>query len=410
MTELLFLAHRIPYPPNRGDKIRSWHVLEHLARFATVHLAAFADDARDAAHLAGLREALGGALGEALVEPVRADRIGWAMRALRRGEPVNLAAFHSASIHRFVGRLLERPQLATIYAFSVQMAQFVPPGAKPRFVMDFVDFDSAKYQGYAAGFPTPRRLVYRREAPLLLAHERATAERADLSLFISEAERALFIEQARPRGGDIRVLPNGIDLGHYDPALAFAPPLDPPSGGPLIVFTGQMSYQPNVEAVAEFADRTMPLVRAACPQARFAIVGRDPPAAVRRLAGRDDVIVTGEVADVRPWLAAAALVVAPLKLARGVQNKVLEAMAMGRPVVASPAAFTGIDAQPGRDLLVAQGAARQAEAVLSLLGDRALADRIGLAARRRMEAVYGWEAQLAPLAGLAGLEPAQAAA
>ena len=408
MSELLFLAHRIPYPPNRGDKIRSWHVLRHLARYATVHLAAFADDEADAAHLAGLREALGDSLGEVLVEPIASSRMAWAGRALRRRQPLNLAAFHSPAMQRFVDGILARPRVETIYAFSVQMAQFVPAGASQRFIMDFVDFDSAKYARYAAGLPTPRRLVYRREAGLLLAHERATAERADVSLFISEAEASFFIERAKPRGADIRVLPNGIDLRHYDPALTFVPPPDLPAA-PLIVFTGQMNYPPNVEGVVDFAERVMPLVRDGCPAARFVVVGRDPAPPVQRLAGADGTIVTGEVADVRPWLAAAALVVAPLKLARGVQNKVLEAMAMGRPVVASPAAFTGINAEPGRDLVVADGAAGQAEAVLALLGDRGLAERIGRDARRRMEAAYSWDAQLAPLAPLAGLQRAQAA-
>lgn len=402
MRELLFLAHRIPFPPNRGDKMRSWHLLKHLGRYARVHLGAFADDARDAAHLEALREAMGGSLGEAYIEPRHRKRT-WPVRALIRNEPAAVAAFHGAGMDAFARRILARPQVGAVFAFSIQMAQFVPADPGLRFVMDFVDFDSAKYADYAAASRSPYKLVLLREARRLRAYERAVAARADIGLFVSEAEAAMFREQAGPRGADIRALPNGIDLDYYDPTAGFAP-LDPrPLAGPLIVFTGQMDYLPNVEAVRAFAQGVMPAVRQACPQAHFAVVGRNPVAAVQALHGQNGVVVTGEVADVRPWLAAAALVVAPLKIARGVQNKVLEAMAMGRPVIASTGAFLGIDAEPGRDLLVADGAAAQAEAVLALLGDEARAGALGRAARRRMVEGYSWDAQLAPLAAMLGL-------
>lgn len=401
MSEILFLAHRIPFPPNRGDKMRSWNVLRHLGGRARVHLAAFADDAEDAAHLGALREAMGGSLGQAYVEPMVRNRFAWARRALAKREPVTVAAYHSAAMHGFVrGILAERP-IASIYAFSVQMAQFVPLTGGPRLVMDFVDFDSAKYADYAAGGDWPRRWLNKREAATLLAFERETAERAEIGLFVSAAEAEMFALHARPARADIRALPNGIDLGHYDPAADFAPLAEVPAG-PLIVFTGQMNYRPNVEGVVDFAANVLPLVRAARPDVRFAVVGRHPTPAVQALAG-NGTIVTGEVADVRPWLAAAALVVAPLAIARGVQNKVLEAMAMGRPVVASPGAWLGIDAEPGRDLIVADGARAQADAILSLLNDPVRAAEMGKAARLRMEEGYSWDAQLAPLGAMLGL-------
>jgi sugar transferase (PEP-CTERM/EpsH1 system associated) len=402
MDEILFLAHRIPFPPNRGDKMRSWNVLRHLGAHAKVHLAAFADDAEDAAHLGALREAMNGSLGEALVEPLVRNRMAWAGRALLRREPITVAAYHSPAVHAFVRRILAERPIASIYAFSVQMAQFIPLAGAPRFVMDFVDFDSAKYADYASGGEWPRRWLNKREAATLRVLERATAERADVGLFVSRAEAELFEQSARPAGGDIRALPNGIDLDHYDEQGDFAPLPDPPAG-PLLVFTGQMNYRPNVEAMVDFAANVLPLVRAARSDVRLAIVGRHPAPAIAALAGRDGTIVTGEVADVRPWLAASALVVAPLAIARGVQNKVLEAMAMGRPVVASPGAWLGIDAEPGRDLIVADGARAQADAILSLLNDPDRAAAIGKAARLRMEEGYSWDAQLAPLAAMLGL-------
>jgi polysaccharide biosynthesis protein PslH len=406
MSDILFLAHRIPYPPDRGDKIRSWHILKHLAQHARVHLACFADDAADAAHLPALRAALVGALGEARLEVRTVGKFAGAARAFSSGQSISLAMFDSAPLRWWVNDLLQRTDISTIFAFSGQMAQFVPDPCPARFVMDFVDMDSAKFADYAGEGSGPMRWVHRWEADRLFAWERAVAARADLSLFVSEAEAALFRDRAQLPQADIRAMGNGIDLDFYDPRAAMAM-IDAP--GPLIVFTGQMDYRPNIDAVTAFATEVLPRIRAVRPDTRFAIVGRKPPAAVQRLADQPGVLVTGTVPDVRAWLAAASVVVAPLRIARGVQNKVLEAMAMARPVVATTGAATGIEAEHGRDLLVADSAEAQAEAVLALLADPARAAAIGAAARRQMETRYRWDAQLAPLTELIA-RPVRAAA
>jgi polysaccharide biosynthesis protein PslH len=392
MKDILFLAHRIPYPPDRGDKIRSWHLLKQLASLGRVELACLADDEEDAAHLPALREALGGRLGVAHVEVRTRSKAAAGARALIDGRPVSLALFDSPELRDFVARRLAGGTIGTIFAFSGQMAQFVPHNVRQHFVMDFGDVDSAKFAQYADEGVGPMRWVNRREAGKLFAFERATAARADLCLFVSEAEAELF---RRMTGlGNIRALSNGIDVDHFDPAAAFAR-LDAAEGGegPLLLFTGQMDYAPNVQAVTWFAREVLPLI----PRARFAIAGRNPAPAVRALAGAR-VIVTGSVPDMRAWLAAAELVVAPLKLARGIQNKVLEAMAMAKPVIASSAAFEGIEAEPGRDLLVADDAAATAAAINGLLAAPARAAALGTAARRQMERAYRWETRLAPLA------------
>ena len=401
MSDILFLAHRIPFPPDRGDKIRSWHLIEHLSRLGRVHLACFADDEADGAHLSGLRERLGGRLGEAHVEVRRRGKAAAGARALIEGRPVSLALFDSAAMRGFVRAMLARDPVGAVFAYSGQMAQFVPAGARQRFVMDFGDVDSAKFAQYADDGAGPMRWVNRREGVKLSAFERATAERADLCLFVSEAEAALF--RSRTGLANVRALSNGIDVDHFDPGAGFAT-LER-GEGPLILFTGQMDYPPNAEAVAWFARAVLPLV----PGARFAIAGRNPPPAVRALAS-ERVIVTGAVEDMRSWLAAADVVVAPLKLARGIQNKVLEAMAMARPVVASPAAFEGIDALPGRDLIVAGDAAIMAESIQGLLAAPERAAALGAAARRRMLEGYRWQARLAPLAGFVDPEGKKAAA
>ncbi len=404
MGDLLFLAHRIPYPPDRGDKIRSWHLLRHLAGLGRVHLVCFADDAADAAHLPSLRAALGPALGEVHVEIRRTSRASAGLRALVGGKPSSLTLFDSPTLRGFVTRLLASGRIATIFAFSGQMAQFVPARCTQRFVMDFGDVDSDKFAQYAEDGSGPMAWVHRREADLLSAFERATAERADLVTFVSEAEAALF--RARTGLPNIRGLSNGIDFTFFDPEADFQRLSPAERGeGPILLFTGQMDYAPNVDAVSWFARDVMPLLA----DARFVIAGRSPTAEVLALAG-ERVRVTGAVADMRAWLAAADVVVAPLRIARGIQNKVLEAMAMARPVVASPAAFEGIEAEPGRDLVVADSAAATADAVSALLAHPKRGAAMGRSARGLVVGSYNWEHRLAPLAAMVAPGARKAAA
>lgn len=388
MRDVLFLAHRLPWPPDRGDKIRSWNLLRHLMGLTRVHLFAFADDAVDMASA----EALRGQVASLHVEIRKHSRALGLLSALATGRPASVVLFDSQTMREAVEQKLAEGNIGTIFAFSGQMAQFVPEDCDARFLMDFVDVDSEKFSAYARRGPLPLRLLYRREARLLSRFEQAVARRAWRSLFVSEHEAALFRTTSGLGADRVIAIENGIDLDYLQPRAREA-------AERLIVFTGQMDYPPNVEAVVNFATDVFPHVLQACPDARFAIVGRNPTAAVQALAQQPGVEVTGAVPDVRPWLANAALVVAPLEIARGVQNKVLEAMAMARAVVASPAAAEGIDAEHERDLIVADADA-MAPAIAGLLHDPAAADRIGQAARARMEARYRWDERLRPLEGL----------
>ena len=382
MGDLLFLAHRVPYPPDRGDKIRSYNILKHLAERHRVHLAAFADDEADVAAAEHLRPLVA----KLHVERRTRSRGAAAALAMMTRSAVSVTAFASKGMSGFVDRVLADEPIDRVYVFSGQMAQYAP--ADRPFVMDFVDMDSEKFGAYGRDAGAPMRWIWQREAHRLFHFERETAHRAVVSLFVSEAEAALFRERAQMSAECVQVLENGIDLESYRPE----PHL--PGATPLIVFTGQMDYTPNIEAAAGFARDAMPAIRAAHPGARFAIVGRKPDPSLLSLG--EGIDVTGEVPDVRPWLAKADIVVAPLRIARGIQNKVLEAMAMGRSVVASPQAYEGIDADPGRDLIVAD-VGEQAAAVSALLTDPARAEAIGAAARARVEARYAWDARLAPL-------------
>jgi sugar transferase (PEP-CTERM/EpsH1 system associated) len=399
VAEILFLVHRAPWPPDRGDRIRSWHMFEALRKLAPVHVAALADNDADAA----VARAKMAPLCKSLAIEVRhASRPLALAQAVLRGEPVSNRLFRSTALERHVASLVAHGDITHIVAFSGQMAQYIPGDFVGSVLMDFVDVDSAKFATYAEQDKRqPLNWVHAREARILGAYEAEVARRVDTSLFVSEAEAAVFRKQNELGTDKVRAVENGIDTDRFDPAI----PLDMVGAGegPLAVFTGQMDYRPNIDAVRWFATDILPLIRQRHPSANFAIVGRAPTDEVRALAALPGVTVTGEVPDVRPWLAAADAVVAPLLLARGVQNKLLEAMAMARPVVASAAAATGIDAVPGEHLLVADDAAGIAEAVCALFDDRATAAKMGQAARARMIARYGWEARLAPLGELLGL-------
>lgn len=393
MRDILFLAHRVPWPPDRGDKIRSYHILEKLKTVAPVHVGAFADDARDMEQAETARTELASLHVELRVKPM------WfaGLEALAKGEPVSLTSFGSRNMQDWVNETLASGKISHIFVFSGQMAQYVPADFTGRVIMDFVDVDSAKFESYADEGGGFMAWVNAREGKKLAAFEAEFASRADVNLFVSENEVALFA--GRSDAKNIKALGNGIDSVFYDPAAKIKK-LHPVFPDPLIVFTGQMDYRPNVEAVVDFTHNAFPAIRAAHPETTFAIVGRNPTQAVFDLSALPGVMVTGEVDDVRTWLAGADVVVAPLRIARGVQNKVLEAMAMAKPVVASVAAAEGIDAKDKKHFRIAKSVEQEAKIVSELLADNDARLALGLSARAHVMAKYGWDQQLAALDGI----------
>ncbi len=396
---LLFLAHRIPYPPNKGDKIRAWHMLDHLLREWQVDLGFLVDDPADLQHLDTLK-ARCAAVGHGVIEP--RNRLLRGLRALRPGQPISLGWFHDARLAAWVRERLATQRYDAVFAYSSAMAPYLwgPETRGMRRVLDMVDVDSEKWRAYAADARPPMRHVWAREARTLLAFERRAAAAFDSTLLVSREEAARFVELAPECAVRVDWVANGVDLDQFDPDRAGANPYD--GTAPAIVFTGTMDYRPNVEAVTWFADHVLPELRRRQAQPPvFHIVGARPSEAVRALAARPGVQVAGAVPDIRPYIGHAAMAVAPLRIARGIQNKVLEAMAMARPVVASPEAFEGVQAHPGRDLLVADGPARTIAAVEEVLAGRHAA--MGEAARRAVRAGHDWWATLRRLdAVLAG--------
>ncbi len=405
MGEILFLTHRVPWPPNRGDKIRSHHFLQELMDCAPVHVACFADDEAEQ-QIAWARK-----VELQSCEIVIRTKPKWlgGIEAIVSGKPVSVACFDSPEIHAYVAHVIATRPIDCIFVFSGQMAQFIPADFGGRVVMDFGDVDSAKFESYAGDGSGPMAWINRREGRLLRAYEKDVAGLADYSLFVSEAEAGLFRKRSGLSDARVKAIGNGIDLEFYG-----APDVQPEGleqSGPMILFTGQMDYQPNVQAVQSFSNEVMPDILARFPEARFAIVGRAPAARVKQLDGRNGTIVVGSVDDIRRWIMAADVVVAPLRIARGIQNKVLEAMAMAKPVVASACAAEGIDAISGEHFLIAESVGDEARLVCELLDNPQQARRLGEQAKRLIDTQYSWQTQLQDLPALCGLsEPVVAEA
>ncbi|MBF0628813.1 MAG: TIGR03087 family PEP-CTERM/XrtA system glycosyltransferase [Magnetococcales bacterium] len=339
MDDLLFLAHRIPYPPRKGDKIRSYHLLRALTARYRVHLGAFVDDAEDLQHATTVANLCAGETRLVRLDPWRAKIR--ALRGLWRNEALTLPYYDHPEMRSWVRQLLTRHPIRRVVVYSAAPACFlenIAPGI--RRVIDFVDVDSAKWGEYATKRTGLARWIYRREARTLLAAERRIAATWDAAFFVSQPEAELFRQSAPECAARVDYWENGVDLAYFSPDLPHANPYAP-EALPL-VFTGAMDYWPNVDAVLWFAETVFPRLHARIPAARFVIVGGRPTPEVMKLQTLPGIVVTGNVPDVRPWIFWAKAAVAPLRIARGIQNKVLEAMALERPVLATTKAMEGI--------------------------------------------------------------------
>lgn len=393
MDDLLYLTHRIPYPPNKGDKVRSYHFLKYLSERYRVHLGTFVDDKDDWRHVDTVR-AMCHETHFARLDP-RTAKIK-SLRGFLTGEALTLPYYRDAGMKRWVDGLLERLPVKHIVVFSSAMAQYAMQAKGASRVADFVDVDSDKWNQYARTKAWPLSAVYRREGRRLLDFEREAARAFDATVFVSAAEAEMFRRLAPESADRISHINNGVDFDYFSPERDYPNPYQ--QGEKVLAFTGAMDYWPNVDAAEWFAREVFPAIRATLPDAGFYIVGARPTPQVMKLGELPGVTVTGSVPDIRPYLAHAALAVAPLRLARGVQNKVLEAMAMARPVIASPQAAEGIDAVNGRDIRLADGAAAWSKVVSELLA--VPAPEMGIAGRARVQAGYNWDLNLATLDAL----------
>ncbi len=402
MGNLLYLVHRMPYPPDKGDKVRSYHLLRHLQKRHRVFLGTFIDDPADEQHLEALR-ALCPDLFVARIVP-RWRKLA-SLQGFLRGEALSLGFYRHAGLREWVHQVARQHPLQASVVFSSTMSPFAA-GLLPDVPMlvDIVDADSVKWTQYASAHHWPMSAVYRREGRLLLAHERDTAMRAQRAYFVTPQEADLFLRLAPACRGRVQAMGNGVNAEFFQPDPALASPFAERERA--IVFTGAMDYWPNVDGVRWFVDDMLPAIRQRFPDARFWIVGRNPTPAVLALA-REGVTVTGTVPDVRPYLQHAAAVVAPLRVARGLQNKILEAMAMGQPVVTVPSCADAIGAQADEGLQRADTADAFVRVVGGWLSDDTRRRQQGVRARDFVVEHFGWDAHLATIdADLARCVPA----
>jgi sugar transferase (PEP-CTERM/EpsH1 system associated) len=370
--KILYLAHTCPYPPNRGDRIRCYHILEHLAQRHALTLVypAFTDE--DLEHQASLQRYC-----EA-VFAIKYNRLlcySSCFLSLFGNYPLSVAFFHS----RTLKKLLQTLSPDFVLADCSTMAPYVIDLPCPR-ILDFVDIDSQKWHFFSKMTRFPYSLVYRLESKRLSQFERFLTHQFDYCLVTSQYEKSLLNDFS-----NVAVLPNGVDQQYFSAR-------DMPTDG-NIIFTGVMNYFPNSEPVLHFRRDIFPLIKSKVPSARFVIAGMHPTAQVRALADRDTT-VTGFVPDIREYLSRASVCVVPLRIAMGVQNKILEAMAMGVPVVASPLANRGVNATHGREILVADDPASFADATVTVLKDQRLRESITENAKKFVAQNFSWEKNL----------------
>jgi len=441
--KILYLAHRIPYPPNKGDKIRSFNEIRYLSQRHEIHLACLADDPRDLKYENDLKH-LCKSTNVVLINP-KIAKLKSSFYLFSK-KPLSVPYFYSKKLQHTIDHLLSTNDYDAIFCFSSPMAECVfrsklhvssclkleeslvkgPPVSSIQLlstsnerpatsvrqpatrIMDFVDVDSDKWAQYSKYARFPMSWIYALEGRRLANYERKVAEAFDHSILVTEAEGKIF-KGKNPHVQNISVISNGVDLDYFSPAFSQRQATinqqqssinQPPASSnqqPVIVFTGAMDYYANIDGVVWFTKEILPLVKQEIPEIQFYIVGSNPTKEVLSLASDSSVTVTGYVPDTREYLNRATVAVVPLRIARGIQNKILEAMAMGIPVVATPQALEGIEAQPGRDFILGENAEKIAEGVIQLIKKVDLRKSIGDNARRIIEKNYCWATNLQKL-------------
>ena len=386
--KILYLCHRFPYPPRRGGKIRPFNMIKHLSASHEVTVASLARSAAEARDATGIAPYCARYEIAEVRNPIQVVRM---LLRVPTPTPSSMGFFYSRTLARRVHEFLARERFDLIFVHCSSVAQYVAgvPGV-PK-ILDFGDMDSQKWLEYARYKPFPLSPGYWLEGRKLAREERRLAGRFDLCTATTRAEWET-LESYRT-GVATDWFPNGVDNVYFSP-------VPEPYDGDAICFVGRMDYYPNQECMFEFCARTLPLVRARRPNAKLLIVGADPSSAVRKLGDLPGVAVTGSVPDVRPHLRRSALMVAPLNIARGTQNKILEAMASGVPVVTSRVAAGGVDAVAGEHFAVASTPEEHAQAILRILGDPAERRRLAVAGRERMLSHHAWDRSMQRLDGI----------
>lgn len=391
LPDVLFVTHRVPFPPDKGDRIRNYNLLQFLSQHARVHLASLADEPVSEES----RAALARFAVRVEIMPLSFSRWGRGLSSFALGKTVSAGAFRSKQLTKTIRTWATETNFAGAIASSSSVAQFIRIREleHSKRVVDMVDVDSQKWLDYSRVSSPPKSWLYAIEGRRMRKLERSICGWADAVVLVSENEAAMMAHFAQ--AGNVYAITNGVDLNYYRPTTSTTE-----SG---CVFIGALDYFPNVDGITWFARTVWPNVRVRRPEARLRIVGRRAVPAVRELTAIPGIDVVGQVPDVRPYLAEAAVVVAPLHIARGFQNKVLEAMSFGKPVVATPGALAGFGVRPDLPAHAATEPVEWVESLVQLLGDESLRQNRGEAGRAFAEHYHDWHACLGPFRHLLGL-------
>jgi len=419
--KILYLCHRIPYPPNKGDKIRSFNEIKYLSTTHEVDLACLADDPGDLKYERDLKEYCK-KICIAPLKPLKSK--AKSLVSLASNRPLSVGYFYSGILQATVNHWLSSTSYDAIICFSSPMAEYIlnqstnqPINQSTKLIMDFCDVDSDKWLQYSRDSVFPLSLAYRIESRLLLRYEKRINQHFDHSVFVSQQEAELFL-RLYPEARNVTVIPNGVDYNYFSPKpTLYTDPqpkkpiklnklnkLDKPNelnkpvnqqqNSPILLFTGAMDYYANVDGVIWFCNEIFPLIKGEFPDSQFFIVGSNPISKLKELVNRDGVTVTGFVEDIRPYYQMADVCVIPLRMARGVQNKVLEAMAMGKAVVTTAKAAEGIMAADGEQVLVEDTSQGFFNAVSKLVKDQKAGKALGTRAREFVAEKYDWSTNM----------------
>lgn len=391
---VLYLTHRVPYPPDKGDRIRAYHLARFIAAHAPLHLGCLADEPVSSKQTAAL-EQLAARVTIVPLEP----RLRWLRGAgsLATGGTISEGVFQSPALSRVVDEWTQSTEYRSVIISASSLASYLQrPGLrKTPAVVDLVDVDSQKWLDYAAASKPPKRWLYATEGHRLRKLERRLLDQVRAVTLVSKDEAELLRRSVGD--GPIHAISNGVDLDYFSPQGGA-------EAGAGLVFVGALDYRPNIDGAVWFCERVWPTLRARQPSLTLSLVGRNPSPAVKNLSREPGVNVVGTVPDVRPYVARAAVVVVPLLIARGVQNKVLEALAMAKPVVAAPGPLVGIDAKIGTEVIEAGSPEEWVAQIERLLVDAALRQSIGAAGREFVVRAHHWDRCLDPIRPLLDLD------
>ncbi len=385
---ILYVCHRFPFPPARGGKIRPFNMIRHLSENHEVVVASLARSPEEAEAGRGIAPHCADFMMGAVSAPT-----AWARMILRLPTPgpSSMGYFYSPDLARQIDARLQAERFDLIFVHCSSVAPYVSKVRGVPKILDFGDMDSQKWLIYRHFKPFPLSLGYWLEGSKMEAAEKALARQFDLCTCTTKAELETLRSFGVPTPTDW--FPNGVDQDFFAPTEE---PYDPDA----VSFVGRMDYFPNQQAMRFFCDEVFPLIRRARPTASLSIIGAEPSPEMKRLGEREGVTVTGTVPDVRDYVRRSAVNVAPLTIARGTQNKILECMAMGVPVVTSPEAAGGVDAVAGEHLLVATAPQDYADKLLKLMGDPQARNSLGQAGRARVASHHSWANSMIRLDGI----------